>query len=132
MRSRISRANRKPSSEAGTTLLELIMVCAILVILSASALPIARYTVKRQKEAELRRDLREMRDAIDHYKDAADRNMIRVEAGTEGYPPSLQTLVSGVDVTAQAGAGAAGGIVGAIAGGISGQSGSAAAPSSGF
>ena len=97
MRSRISIANRKPSSsEAGTTLLELIMVCAILVILSASALPIARYTVKRQKETELRRDLREMRDAIDRYKDASDKNLIKVAAGTEGYPPDLDTLAKGV------------------------------------
>jgi type II secretory pathway pseudopilin PulG len=94
----IARAERKPSSEAGTTLLELIMVCAILVILSASALPVARYAVKRQKEAELKRDLREMRDSIDRYKDAADRNLIRVEVGTEGYPPDLATLVTGVDL----------------------------------
>ena len=59
----------------------------------------ARYTVRRQKEAELRRDLREMRDSIDRYKDAADKNQIRVEVGTEGYPPDLDTLVQGVDVT---------------------------------
>ena len=90
------------SPEAAFTLLELIMACAILMILATSALPLARYTVKRQKEAELRRDLREMRDAIDRYKDAADRNLIRVEAGTEGYPPDLQTLVSGVDLAGQA------------------------------
>ena len=64
------------------TLLELIIACAILLILASAAMPVARFTVKRQKEAELRRELREMRDAIDRYKDAADRNLIRVEAGT--------------------------------------------------
>jgi general secretion pathway protein G len=62
---------------------------------------VARYTVKRRQEAELRADLREIRDAIDRYKDAADRNLIRVEAGTEGYPPDLETLVNGVDMAGQ-------------------------------
>ena len=97
-RSRLTRP-----AQSGFTLLELIMACAILMVLATSALPVARYTVKRQKEAELRRDLREMRDAIDRYKDAADRNLIRVEVGTEGYPPDLETLVAGVDLAGQAG-----------------------------
>src|SRR5947207_3143629 len=84
---------RTPSrSESGMTLLELIIACAILMVLSSAALPIAKYTIIRQKEAELRRDLREMKDAIDRYKDAADRNQIRVEVGSEGYPPDLETL----------------------------------------
>lgn len=78
------------------TLLELIVACGILMVLASVALPVTRYTVRRQKETELRRDLREMRDAIDRYKDLADRNLIRVELGTEGYPPDLQTLVDGV------------------------------------
>jgi general secretion pathway protein G len=86
------------SAEAGMTLLELIITCAILLILSSAALPIAKYSVVRRKEAELRRDLREMRDAIDRYKDAADRNQIRVEIGSEGYPPDLETLVAGVQL----------------------------------
>jgi general secretion pathway protein G len=86
------------SAEAGMTLLELIITCAILLILSSAALPIAKYSVVRRKEAELRRDLREMRDAIDRYKDAADRNQIRVEIGSEGYPPDLETLVTGVQL----------------------------------
>ncbi len=80
------------------TLLELVIACAILLILSSAALPVARISVKRQKEAELRRDLREIRIAIDRYKDAADRNLIRVEVGTEGYPPDLETLVRGVQL----------------------------------
>ena len=82
------------------TLLELVLACAILLVLSSAALPIVRTTVVRQRESELRRDLREMRTAIDRYKDAADRNLIRTEVGSEGYPPDLETLVTGVDMGA--------------------------------
>ena len=84
---------RRFPSETGLTLLELIIACSILLVLSSAALPIFKYSVIRQKEAELRSDLREMKDAIDRYKDAADRNQIRVEIGSEGYPPDLETLV---------------------------------------
>src|SRR5438309_2241644 len=105
MHQEVSPPNHKASSQAGMTLLELIIACAILLILASAAMPVARYTVKRQQEAELHRELREMRDAIDRYKDASDRNLIRVEAGTEGYPPDLDTLVKGVDVVSQTGAG---------------------------
>jgi len=102
--SRNLRMNGSPQgrcrSDAGMTLLELIIACSILLILSSAALPIAKYTVIRQKETELRRDLREMKDAIDRYKDAADRNQIRVEIGSEGYPPDLETLVKGVQLGA--------------------------------
>jgi general secretion pathway protein G len=108
MQQEVSLRVHENSSEAGMTLLELIIACAILLVLASAAMPVARYTVKRQKEAELHRELREMRDAIDRYKDAADRNLIRVEAGTEGYPPDLNTLVKGVDLTSQQGAGIAG------------------------
>jgi general secretion pathway protein G len=87
-------------SEAGMTLLELIIACTILIILASAALPIARYSIIRNKETELRRDLREMKDAIDRYKDAADKNQIRVEVGSEGYPPDLETLVKGVQLGA--------------------------------
>jgi general secretion pathway protein G len=87
------------------TLLELIIACTILLILASAALPVARYSIVRQREAELHRDLREMRNAIDRYKDLADRNLIRVEVGSEGYPPDLETLVKGV---ALGGAGATG------------------------
>ena len=83
------------------TLLELVVACAILMILSTAALPVARMTMKRQKETELRRDLREMRTAIDRYKDAADRNLFRIEVGTEGYPPDLETLVKGITIGAR-------------------------------
>ena len=97
---RIRRFPKPLGSDAGMTLLELIIACAILLVLSSAALPIARYTIIRQKESELRRDLREMKDAIDRYKDAADRNQIRVEIGSEGYPPDLETLVKGVQLGA--------------------------------
>ena len=96
---------RRHSAQSGMTLLELIIACAILLILSSAALPVARFTVVRQREKELRLDLREMRNAIDRYKDLADRNMIRTELGSEGYPPDLQTLVKGVAI---GGSGAAG------------------------
>jgi general secretion pathway protein G len=96
---------RRHSAQSGMTLLELIIACAILLILSSAALPVARFTVVRQREKELRLDLREMRNAIDRYKDLADRNMIRTELGSEGYPPDLQTLVKGVAI---GGTGAAG------------------------
>jgi general secretion pathway protein G len=86
-------------SATGMTLLELIIACSILLILATVAMPLARVTVIRHKEELLRYDLREMRDAIDHYKDDADKNLIQVQAGTEGYPPDLHTLVNGVQLT---------------------------------
>src|ERR1700730_8921714 len=108
-RTAIRPRNDQARAQAGMTLLELIIVCAILLVLATAAMPMARFTVKRQKEAELRRDLREMRDAIDRYKDASDRNLIRVEVGTESSPPALETLVKGVEITSQAAAGTAAG-----------------------
>jgi general secretion pathway protein G len=81
------------------TLLELMVACAILMILATVAMPLTRVTLIRHREELLRYDLREMRDAIDRYKDAADKNMFQVPAGTGGYPPDLQTLVTGVDLT---------------------------------
>jgi general secretion pathway protein G len=77
------------------TLIELIIASSILLVLATAALPVVRFTIVRPKEAELRRALREIRDAIDHYKDYADRNLIPVKAGSEGYPPDLETLVKG-------------------------------------
>src|ERR1700751_2088960 len=92
--------NRGSAEEAGMTLLELILACSILLILTSAALPIARYTIVHKREAELHYDLRQIRDAIDRYKDLADRNLIRVEVGSEGYPPDLDALVNGVNVGA--------------------------------
>src|SRR5438105_11396289 len=99
---RVQLKSRQRNSEAGMTLLELIIACSILIVLASAALPVARYSIVRSKEAELRRDLREMKDAIDRYKDAADKNLIRVEVGSEGYPPDLETLVKGVQLGASA------------------------------
>jgi len=82
----------------GFTLVELIVATMILLILTTMAVPMARVTIKREKERELRRDLWEMRDAIDRYKDAADRGGFQTKVGSENYPPDLDTLVKGVDV----------------------------------
>src|SRR6202045_59924 len=82
----------------GFTLIELIVATAILVILTGLAVPLARVAIKREKERELRHDLWELRDAIDRYKDAADRGAFQIKVGSEGYPPDLETLVTGVDV----------------------------------
>lgn len=87
------------SQRRGYTFVELLVVTTIILILAAAVQPLARVTVQRQKEVELRRVLREMRDAIDQFKDAADLGNIpstELEPGSEGYPPDLQTLVDGV------------------------------------
>lgn len=92
------RMRVKHKGEAGLTLVELIVTVAILAILATAAVPVARFQVKRVKERELRYDLWQMRDAIDHYKDAADRGAFQVKLDSQGYPPDLDTLVNGVDV----------------------------------
>jgi general secretion pathway protein G len=86
------------SAEAGLTLIELIIVVTMLAILAGAAVPIARFEVKRAKEKELRRDLWEMRAAIDAYKDAAQKGGMVTKADSYNYPPDLQTLVDGVDI----------------------------------
>src|SRR5580693_9881832 len=91
---------RHLSTVAGMTLLELIISCSILLILSSMALPIFRYTVIREKESELRYDLRTMKDAIDRYKELADQHKFRTEVGSDNYPPDLDTLVKGVQLGA--------------------------------
>jgi len=82
----------------GFTLIELIVATTILIVLTFLAVPLARVTIKREKERELRHALWEMRDAIDRYKDAADRGAFRTKVGSENYPPDLDTLVKGEDV----------------------------------
>jgi general secretion pathway protein G len=92
-------ANAAPTSrQRGFTLIELIAATAIVVILTGMAFPVLRFEVKRERERELREDLWMMRDAIDRYKDAADRGAFQTKVGSEGYPPDMETLVKGVDV----------------------------------
>jgi general secretion pathway protein G len=90
--------------DRGFTFLELIAAMTILLLLSTLALPIARKQVQREQEVELRRDLRDLRQAIDRYKDLTDRNVIPTKADTFGYPPDLQTLVDGVTIKGPTGA----------------------------
>ena len=85
-------------AERGLTLVELIVTVSILSILAGAVVPIARFQVKRQNERYLRYDLWMMRDAIDHYKDAADKNAFQIKIDTQGYPPDLETLVNGVEI----------------------------------
>jgi general secretion pathway protein G len=89
---------RSTRPQQGLTLLELIVATAILVVLSTMALPLARVTIQRQRERQLRIDLWEMRDAIDRYKSMADRGGFQTKVDSQGYPPDLDTLVKGVDV----------------------------------
>ena len=85
----------------GFTFIELLVVTTIVLILASAIMPLSKVAVQRQREMELRRYLREMRGAIDKYKDAVDNGLvgsIDVKAGSEGYPPDLETLVEGVTV----------------------------------
>jgi general secretion pathway protein G len=84
-------------SQSGLTLVELIVTVAILAIIASAAVPLARFRAQRERERELRYDLWQMRDAIDHYKDAADRHAFITKMDSQGYPPDLDTMVKGVD-----------------------------------
>ena len=122
-----SISRRKLSPSAGLSLLELIFTIGIMLVLSTAAIPLFQMTVQHRKETELRYELREMRNAIDRYKDDADKNLIRTEVGSENYPPDLQTLVDGVSISGSAAGGGAGGISASSLAGASntGQFGSA-------
>jgi len=88
-------------SARGFTFIELIVVSTVLLILASTVMPLAQVTVQRQREMELRRNLREIRTAIDRFKDAVDRGLIpptELEPANEGYPPDLETLVDGVSL----------------------------------
>jgi general secretion pathway protein G len=86
-------------SAHGFTLMELVVAATILSILTMMALPLARVTIQRQKEKQLRQALWEMRDSIDRYKDAADRQLFQIKVDSQGYPPDLDTLVKGVEIS---------------------------------
>ena len=99
--SKINARNRDGlfGDASGYTFIELVVVAGIIVILAMAAMPLARVTAQRQREVELRAALREMRTAIDKFKDAADTQQIaslEIKAGSEGYPADLETLVEGV------------------------------------
>ena len=105
------KTNHKGFSEEAFTFIELIAVITILLVLTSMALPLARNQIVRGKEVGLREDLRMMRDAIDRYHDDAEKGKFQVQAGTENYPPDLQTLRDGIQMSGQG-----------VQGGQSGQS----------
>ena len=84
--------------ERGFTLIEMVVATVILLVLVGLAIPSVKFAVKREREHELRYDLWMMRDAIDRYKDAADRGAFQIKLGSDGYPPDLDKLVEGEDV----------------------------------
>jgi general secretion pathway protein G len=83
--------------QTGLTLVELIVTVAILAILASAAVPLLRFQVKREKERELRGDLRTMRDAIDAYRDAAEKHAFQVKVDSQNLPPDLESLTKGID-----------------------------------
>jgi general secretion pathway protein G len=91
----VSAVSRRPR---GFTLIEMIVATGILLILTGLALPLVKLEVKRERERELRYDLWMMRDAIDRYKDAADRGAFQIKVDSMGYPPDMDKLVEGEDV----------------------------------
>ena len=93
---------RKHRSDSGFSFIELLMVTAILAILASAVMPLSQVTIKRQQEAELRSALRDIRTAIDNFKDAADQGLLANDSlnpNNEGYPENLEILVEGVPVT---------------------------------
>lgn len=95
-------------NQRGVTFVELLVTISVLLILSALVLPVAKFSVQRQKEIELRRNLRMIRDALDAYHEAAVPSIpgntakIQVKFGTDGWPPTLEALVEGEAVIGDA------------------------------
>lgn len=99
---KIDQRGMTKRDQRGMTLVELIVAVTILGLLSTMAVPLAAYKVKRDKERDLRYALREIRGAIDRYKDASDQQKIQVKVGTDGYPEDLDVLVKGVTLVGDA------------------------------
>jgi general secretion pathway protein G len=94
-----SGLQRRRRSQAGLTLVELIVAFTILLVLTSMAVPMTRYQIRREREKALRDDLREMRKAIDRYKDLCDEGKIQSTGNdTYCYPPTLEILVDGVQM----------------------------------
>lgn len=89
------------SRSRGYSLTEMVMVVAVILILTAAIVPVTRLGVQRQREMELREDLRVVRSAIDEYKRLSDQGLIPIEVDTEGYPKTLEILVKGVELVGQ-------------------------------
>lgn len=87
-----------PPGRRGFTLTELMVSVAVLAVLAAAALPLAKVAVKREREIELRRSQRMLREAIDAYKKMADEKKFEFDEDTYGYPPDLETLVEGIEI----------------------------------
>ena len=97
----LTNMTRKRPGMAGYSLTELLVVCTLLSILSLTVFPVAKFTIRRQKEIELRKALRQMRNAIDDYKRFSDAGLLPVELGTEGYPAEIEILGEGVELVGQ-------------------------------
>ena len=95
------RTEKPGRSAAGYTLAELMMVCTVLITLASVSLPVAKFTQKRIKEAELRAHLRVMRDAIDEYKRYSDAGLLPIDLGSDGYPQEFETLIEPLDLVGQ-------------------------------
>lgn len=95
---RCESSDKTAQFERGFTLLELVVTTMILAVLSMAVIPSAQFVIKREREKRLRVALWQMRDAIDRYKDAADRGLFQIKVDSNGYPPDLETLVKGVEV----------------------------------
>ena len=99
------RSQRLTTGQPGFSFIELLVVVSILFVLASAAMPLAQVASQRQRETELRRDLREMRTAIDRFKDAVDQGLIpstEITPGSEGYPAKLEVLVDGVTAAGDA------------------------------
>lgn len=92
---------RRALAAPGYTLAELVMVCALLTTLSALVLPVAKFSVRRGKEIQLRQSLREMRNAIDEYKRFSDAGLLPPELGSDGYPTELEQLIDPIELVGQ-------------------------------